>query len=303
VSDGEEDDMDDEDYRKVLLPEQPLPLPFQFQELSKPKHMPPPDSSPIANFQLFFTDLILTLMLTESNRYAQQVISSKAGDVHSPLKNWPRITMHEMKGFLPCILNMGIIKKSIIASYWSTFCSQATPWFKNVFTKHRTSHLLCFFHLVKNEGLPGPEELDCDLCERYQILVNLTNTVFRHHYTPHQEISVNKSLVGTKNRTRLRQYLPNKHHHHQGTKFWVLCDCVQLLPGVFHIQKGQVLGRQGQHPKNGLEHTTVKKLLEIGGHLNKRYHVINNYFMSVPLVRHLHQLHTYITGTINSEPG
>jgi hypothetical protein len=39
--------------------------------------MPPPESSPIAYFHLFFTDMILTLMVTESNRYAQQVISSK----------------------------------------------------------------------------------------------------------------------------------------------------------------------------------------------------------------------------------
>jgi hypothetical protein len=47
VSDSEEDDMDDENYREILSPEQPLPLPFQFQELSGSKHMPPPDSSPV----------------------------------------------------------------------------------------------------------------------------------------------------------------------------------------------------------------------------------------------------------------
>jgi hypothetical protein len=41
----------------------------------------------------------------------------------------------------------------------------------------------------------------------------------------------------------------------------------------------------------------VKKLLEIGGYLNKGYHVfVDNYFMSVPVVCHLHQLSTYITG-------
>jgi hypothetical protein len=75
VSDS--DDMVDENYREILSPEQPLPFPFQFQELSGPKHMPAPDSPPIAYFHLFFTDLILTLKVTESNRYAQQVISSK----------------------------------------------------------------------------------------------------------------------------------------------------------------------------------------------------------------------------------
>jgi hypothetical protein len=39
VSVSEEDDMD-EDYREILSPGQPLPLPFQFQELLGPYHMP-----------------------------------------------------------------------------------------------------------------------------------------------------------------------------------------------------------------------------------------------------------------------
>jgi hypothetical protein len=34
---------------------------------------------PTACFHLFFTDLILILTVAESNRYMQQVISSKAG--------------------------------------------------------------------------------------------------------------------------------------------------------------------------------------------------------------------------------
>jgi hypothetical protein len=74
--------------------------------------MPPPDS-PLAYFHLFFTDLILR----ESNRHVQQMIRSKAGNVPTPLKNWTRITVHEMKGFLVCILNMDIIKKPNIAAY------------------------------------------------------------------------------------------------------------------------------------------------------------------------------------------
>jgi hypothetical protein len=46
VSESEEDNMDDEDYREILSPEQSLPLRFQFQELPGPKHITPPDSPP-----------------------------------------------------------------------------------------------------------------------------------------------------------------------------------------------------------------------------------------------------------------
>jgi hypothetical protein len=108
-----------------LSPEQPLPLPFQFNELSGPKHVLPPESPAIAYFHLFFTYLILILMVTESNRYKEKVISSKVVNVPTLLNNWTRNTLHKMKGFLICILNMGIIKKPTVASL-TTFCSQAT---------------------------------------------------------------------------------------------------------------------------------------------------------------------------------
>jgi hypothetical protein len=46
-------------------------------------------------------------------------------------------------------------------------------------------------------------------------------------------------------------------------------------------------------------YTIMEKLLEIGGYLNKGYNVfVDIGFMSVPLVRCLHQLSTYMTGTV-----
>nr|CAD7401436.1 unnamed protein product [Timema poppensis] len=47
---SDENYMDDEDYREILSPEQPLPLHFPFQELTRPKHMSPPDSLPIFSY-------------------------------------------------------------------------------------------------------------------------------------------------------------------------------------------------------------------------------------------------------------
>jgi hypothetical protein len=76
----------------------------------------------------------------KSNRYVQQVSNSEVGNVATPLRKWTRITMRQMKGFLVCILNMGIIKEPTIASYWSTHCSQANPWFTNMFTMHHFFH-------------------------------------------------------------------------------------------------------------------------------------------------------------------
>jgi hypothetical protein len=51
-----------------------------------PKDMPPPDSPPVAYFHFFFTDLILILMVTESNRYVQQVhVVCVCWEAHKPI--------------------------------------------------------------------------------------------------------------------------------------------------------------------------------------------------------------------------
>jgi hypothetical protein len=100
-----------------------------------------------------------------------------------------------------------------------------------MFTKHHFSHLLRFFHLINNERLPGHGEPDYDPCARYQPPVDHSDRVFRYHCTPNQEISVDSSLVGTKNKTSFMQYLPNKHH-----------DCWAINAWGFYIQRVQVSG-------------------------------------------------------------
>ncbi|XP_023241866.1 piggyBac transposable element-derived protein 4-like [Centruroides sculpturatus] len=292
-------DDDDEDYQEVLSPEQSSSLPFTFLELAGPKHMPPPDSPPIVYFNLFFTMTLLNLIVTESNRYAQQVINGMGNNVPPALKNWTKISVLEIKGFIACILNMGLIKKRAIAYYWSTSSSQATPWFGKMFSRTRFYHLLRFFHLVDNSKLSGPAEEGYDPCAKFQPLVDHANRVFRHYYTPHQQICVDESLVGTTIRTSLLQHLPKKHHQ-WGIKFWMLCDSVSnYCLSFFTYRRARTQQEKDNNSKFGLGYSVVKKLLETGMYLNKGYHLfVDNFFMSVPLVRNLYSLGTYITGTV-----
>jgi hypothetical protein len=55
--------------------------------------------------------------------------------------------------------------------------------------------------------------------------------------------------------------------------------------GVFTYRGARSQEDKDNIQKNGLGYTVVKKLVVIGGYLNKGYHVfIDNYFMSVPFV-------------------
>ncbi|XP_067140719.1 piggyBac transposable element-derived protein 4-like [Centruroides vittatus] len=296
VCSDSDDEMEEEDYREVLSPEEPQPPPFSFQELPGPKHMPPPDSPPIAYFYLFFTSSLLSLMVEETNRYAEQVRNGLGNNVPSYLKNWTKVSVPEIKGFLACILKMCLDKKPTIAFCWSTSPTCYVPWFHKMFSKQRFFHLLRFFHLVDNTTLPGRRESDYDPRAKFQPILDHANRVYRHHYTPHQEISVDESLVGFKNRITV---FP-KRRLLWGIKFWIIIDLVsKYCLGFFAFKEARSQQEERSISKFGLGYTVVRKLLETGLYLNKGYHVfVDRYFMSMPLVRHLYSLQTYITGTV-----
>lgn len=273
---------------------------FMYQELPGPKHCPPPDSPPIYYFSLFFTVSLLDLFVVETNRYASQILESNLNiSPHSSKVQFRPVTRNEIKGFLAVILNMGIIKKPTIKSYWSCSSSQSIPWFQNMFSRSRFQLLLRFFHIVDNTKLASPGQPNYDPCAKFQPLVDHANRLFRFHFTPHQYISVDESLVGTKNHTQILQYMPNKHHHRWGIKFWVICDSVVNYCLGFYCYKGASSEEAKKNVmKNGLGYHVVMNLLKMGNYLKKGYHVfIDNYFTSFELIKDLYANETFLTGT------
>lgn len=144
-----------------------------------------------------------------------------------------------MRAFLAVILNMGLIRKPMIKEYWSTTSSQATPWFNKMFPRNRFESIYSFFHLVDNASLPKVNEPGYDPCAKLEPIMTHENNVFRFHYTPNEFLSVDESLVGTKNHTQLMQYLPKKHHHRWGVKLWMMCDSVTKYCLGFTCYKGK----------------------------------------------------------------
>jgi hypothetical protein len=124
--------------------------------------------------------------------------------------------------------------------------------------------------------------------------VDHANRVFRHHYTS-QEISVDESLVGTKNKTNLMQYLPKKHHHRWGTEFWMLCDSMSnYCLGVFIHRRARCQEDKG-NIKKGLRHTSMRKLLAIGEYPKKATMAWSRNISCLShMFCHLHQLSAYI---------
>jgi hypothetical protein len=270
---------------------------FRYSELPGPKHCPPQNSNPIEYFNLFFTINLISTLVTETNRYAEQFFRNNPAARNR--MNWVQVSLQEMKAFIAIVLNMGIIRKPSIRSYWYTSSSQKCDWFGKVLSRNRFQAILKFFHITNSTTLPPHGSPDYNPCGRFQPLIDHANRLFHHYYVPYQKLSVDESLVGTKKRVALTQYMPKKKHHRWGIKLWVLCDAITNYCLQFYCYKGaKYEDNREEIERVGQGYSVVKKLMEMGNFLNKGYHLyLDNFFTSKKLVRFLYENMTWLTGT------
>ncbi|XP_046832590.1 piggyBac transposable element-derived protein 4-like [Vespa crabro] len=196
------------------------------------------------------------------------------------------------------ILEMGITRRPNIPSYWSKN-SRQIPWFKKMFSRNKFQEILKYFHLVDSSLCFPFNHSNYDLCVKFESLVKHANRVFKLYYTPHKELSIDESLVGTLCHSSITHYMPYKKHHRWGIKFLMLCDAVSKYCLTFYCYKGAKSKSNSDKNTFGLEYNAVVNLLNESNCLNKGYHVfVDNFFNSIELARYLYSNNTYLTGTI-----
>lgn len=283
----------------------PGPTPIPFIGNAGPKHAPPADSNPMDYVKLFINDALIDIIVRETNRYADQWIREK----EEYLRQKPRSLVHlwieqgkttkeEIYAFLSVTMNMGLLKKPTIKSYWNT-CnpSQSTPWFCEHFSRDRYTLLLKFLHFADNATMPAPGDPRFKLY-KIQPLVDHFNKTFKRYYQPSCDISIDESMIGYKGKTPyLRQYMPQKHHARFGVKLWCLCDSVSSYTCTFEVFKGAA--DPGDRQAEGMTYSLVMRLMKQANLLHRGHHLgLDNYFTSPKLLIDLYSAHTTSTGTV-----
>ncbi|KAI4476442.1 hypothetical protein M0804_013570 [Polistes exclamans] len=248
-------------------------------------------------FQICF---LLQFRFLETNRYAEQFFNSRRNLKRcSRAKSWVPVTSAEMKAFVAVLLEMGITKRPSINSYWSKGLRNI-PWFGKMFARDRFQLILKFFHLIDNSNLASSGNSDYDPCDKFNFLVDYANKIFQEQYTPHRQLSIDESSVGTHCHSITKQYVPNKKHHKWGINFWMICDSISnYCLGFYCYQGAKSSDDKEEIKKNGLGYVVIEKLLALGNYMNKGYHLfIDNFFTSILLAKALLRKNTYLTGTI-----
>lgn len=137
------------------------------------------------------------------------------------------------KSVLAVIFNVGLIRKPSIKDYWSKkYESQITSWFSKMFSRNRFQIILRCFHLVNNKTTPQRDSDFYDPSAWFKPLLEHANMVFKRYLTPKGELSIDESLIGTKARSIMTQYIPSKSSK-LGIKIWML---VQAATGyIIHF--------------------------------------------------------------------
>ena len=192
---------------------------------------------------------------------------------------------------------MELIKKPTIAQYWRTKNeSQSTQLFRRMFSRNRFQLLLKFLHVVDNSKLPTRHQPGYNPAAKFMPVIDHLNLRSQYLYSPSRQLSIDESLIGTRYRSVMIQYILTKHSKF-GIKLWLLVDAatgyiIRCIP-----KRGR---RFDTAPRGqGFGNWIVFMLLSAANLLNKLHHVYcDSFFASIQLASDLFQRNTYLTGTL-----
>lgn len=243
----------------------------------------------------------MNMFVRETNAYANRVINRKrvSGEIQnkSRLKKWVNVTLPEMKKFFSLIINMGIDKRNDIVDYWSTKKSLYTPFFSDTMSVNRFQLISSMFRITATQPLIQRGQQGYDPWNKVRPLLDHINKAMKNHFIPYQNISIDESLIGMKNRCVYIQYLPKKKHCRFGIKKFELCDSKTSYIYNVSLYSGRDFLADGNDPftqKVIINELSKSKLL------GKGYHIFtDNWYTKLPLAKELLTKKTFITGTVN----
>ena len=253
-----------------------------FEEDVGPRYVPD-DISELGCFELFFTDDVFSLLVTETNKYAARYLDDKGEDLaaHARGRTWKPVSNVEMRAFVSVLLIMGLSKKPSYESYWSSDPLLECNGFKAIMSRDRFLQILMFFHINDNAFDFPREDSRHDRLFKIRPLMDHLIAGWQRHFYPGREVSVDESMIAFKGKTTLKQYMPKKANK-WGIKSWSLADSKSGYIWNWDIYTGKPPGGR----EHGLAHSVVTSLC--GPLCYVGHHVyMDNFFVSPDLFQEL----------------
>jgi len=238
------------------------------------------ESSPFSIFILFFRQ-VFQIILTETNRYFHQYMSSRPTGSTSAQPG--DITIEEMYKFFGLTIQMGHDQHHSLKDYWSREEQYSTSFYSNVIARNSFFHILRFLHFENNDDPPNHDDPD-DRLWKIRKIFDTMNNKFCELYNPTEHLAVDEVIMLYKGRVVFRQYIPKKHKRF-GIKIYKLCDSLG-----YTYDMSVYLGEQRQNATAQITatHGTVLQVIRRVEELGHKI-FMDNYFTSPGLFDDLFQ--------------
>lgn len=238
--------------------------------------------SPVDFFEIFLGDDVLSLIVTETNRYAHQVINKGLSE-KSRVHRWKDTNSEEIKTFFGICLWMGLSRYPKMADYW-----RKSNLYSNKISEHmprnRFELLLRMLHFSNNE------EPSNDRLSKLRPFLDLLVDKFKEVYIPEREVCIDETLVPFRGRLAFKQYIKDKRFKF-GIKLYKLC-CKGGYTYDLQVYCGKDSNETHSAPTKVVL-SLMEPLLDQG-----RVLFTDNYYTSVALAHELLKRNTHLVGTL-----
>ena len=242
---------------------------------------------PLGLFSLFFDDTLVSMIVHETNRYAEQCLSGTS-------KQWST-DAEEIRAYFGFMILMGINKLPEIRDYWSTNKQLRYAPIADRISRDRFEEITRYLHFVDNETLPARGEQGFSRLQKVEPVISHMKDKFKSVYYPHCQCSIDEAMIPFKGRSSMKQYLPLKPVK-RGFKVWAMADSLNGYICDFNVYTGA--------SATGERETSLgeKVILSLSESIQGRHHQLyyDNYFSSIGLLEKLLAEGTYACGTIRS---
>ncbi|XP_066965651.1 piggyBac transposable element-derived protein 4-like [Macrobrachium rosenbergii] len=171
---------------------------------------------PIDVYKQIITDDIINLIVQETNRYAEQKISSVTVTRRSKLRQWIPTNNKEIEKFIGLIIYMGLVPFPETQLYWSKSILYKNEIVPKTMSRDRFLLLLQMLHFCNNE------EPNVGRDWKIRKLLDMILVQYQSIYKSGSDVIIDESMVPFRGRVIFRQYIPGKSHKY-GCKLFKLC--------------------------------------------------------------------------------
>ena len=149
----------------------------------------PTSRDPLEMFSYFFDDLLLSQIVTETNRYAAQCLSATNQDV-----TW-EMDVAELKAYFGFMIVMGINRLPEIRDYWSLDSKLNNAYISSRITRKRFEEISRYLHFTDNTTLPLRDEPGFHRLQKVSPIVSTMKDKFLKNYAPHVQNAIDEAMI------------------------------------------------------------------------------------------------------------